>query len=111
MSKMKRSKGDDPVLLRNVGTNYAGSETIDMSEFAGARLRIETGSAATLEVWECESENGTFGRSYIDGSAVSIALPDKPGWDQIPEKMFAAHFIRLVQGSGTITKVAVVRKS
>lgn len=98
MSRMLRAKPRE-VKTVNVGSDIANSQPIPFHEYSGLRLRLATGSAGDYELWECETEDGTYVRSYIDGSADSnkanIALPAS-GFVNMPEKMFAAHFVKLV---------------
>lgn len=112
---MQMERKSDPNLKRTspmefgVATDVQDSQTIDLSGYAGCRMRLEDGAAGAFEIWECESKDGTFGRSTVKGADASITLPAKPGWAEIPPEMFPAHFIRLVGPAAA--SVVLMRKS
>ena len=105
---IKRYERDVAVTLYST---TALASTLRMNDMAGGLVSLATmsSSAATLQMWGSNAEDGSFRRIYkTDGSAADITLAGAAGSAagliySLPDEVFATTFLKIVLASTAAT--------
>lgn len=104
---MGRFSDDDRKVFTGVAATTEGSATaVRFENMSGARCWSTAGSGTSFNLYECDTENGTYVQCY-DSSNAAISVDVTNGSTFINAQIFPAMWIKFVGGTAaTLTVVA-----